>query len=91
MKKALKFIGYSILAIILLLVVGVLLIRFVFRDEVANFAHELRGEEHVELLQMANPYQSDTINFTFELSSPADKAKEIRDYFQLDSLIKESN
>ena len=40
MNKALKFIGYSILAFILLLVVGVLLIRFVFRDEVANFAYE---------------------------------------------------
>ena len=91
MKKTLKFIGYSFLAIILLLVVGVLLIRFVFRDEVANYAYELRGKEHIELLQMANQYQSDTINIAFELSSPADKAKEIRDYFQLDSLIKESN
>ena len=61
MKKTLKFIGYSVLAIILLIVVGVLLIRFVFRDEVANFAYELRGKEHIELLQMANQYQSDTI------------------------------
>lgn len=90
MKKALRFIGYSILAITLLLVVAILLIRFVFRDEVANFLYELQGKEHIELLQKANAYQSDTVDFTFELSSPTDKANELRDYFQLDSLIKES-
>lgn len=91
MKKVLKFIGYSILAIIVFIIIGVLLIRFVFRDEVADFAYELRGEQHVEILQLADSYQSDSVCFSFELLAPENESKEIRSYFQLDTLISKSD
>lgn len=91
MKKVLKFIGYSIFAIIVFLIIGVLLVRFVFRDEVANFAYELQGEQHVEILRLANSYQSDSVCFSFELLAPENKSQEIRNYFQLDSLISKND
>ena len=91
MKKILKYIGYTLSGIIVLLVIVILLIRFVFRNEVADFAKSMRGEIYTEALQAAQPYQPDTISYSFELISPADKSKEVREYFQLDSLLQGSN
>lgn len=89
MKKVLKVVAYSVLGILVLLIIAILLVRFVFRNEVANFAYELCGKEYVEILQLAKTYQSDSVNFSFELTAPVNKSYELREYFQLDSLIKE--
>ena len=87
MKKVLKFIGYSILAIIICLIIGILLIRYVFRNEVANYVYKIQGEQYIEILQLADSYQSDSVCFSFELLAQDKKSQDIRSFFQLDSLI----
>ena len=90
MKKMLKYPVWFLLWLIVLLVIVVLCIRFVFRNEAANFAKDLLRSEYIEALQSAKPYVSDTINYSFELMSPNDKSKEVRDYFRLDTIIQGS-
>ena len=87
MKKLFKYIAYFFCGLILLLVIAVLLVRFVFRHVVANLTRDLLRSEYVEELQSAKPYLSDTIDYSFELISQNDKSKEVRDYFQLDSIV----
>lgn len=90
MKKVLKYIAYVFLGFVALLVIAALLIRFVFRDEAADFAKEMLGQEYTETLQSAQPYHSDTTSYSLELIAPLDKSREIRDYFRLDSLTQGS-
>ncbi len=75
------------LAVLFLCISAVLLIKYVFYEEVANYLYELEGAERVALLQDAKPYQADTTSFSFGLSAPATKSLELRSYFLLDSLM----
>lgn len=89
--KVLKYLGYGILGIILVLIIVLLLVRFVFRDEVIDFAKGLLHEKYTETLKSAKLYQSDNTLYSFELLSSINQSQELRNYFHLDSLIKGCN
>lgn len=90
MKKTLKIAGAVLLSLIGLIIIAFLLVRFCFRDRVAGFLNEKLPQEHIELLQAAAPYVSDTVRFRFAYRQDTARAREIRDYFRLDTLLNPS-
>ena len=90
MKKALKIIGLTLLAILLLLVVAFLLLRFVFLDEARSYCYGRLRTERIELLRAAAPREADTVRFRFLYRQDTARAREIRTYFRLDTLLRPS-
>lgn len=90
MKKALKITGAILLSLIGMFIIALLLMRFCFRDRVAGFLNENLRQERIELLQAAAPYASDTVRFRFAYQQDTARAREIRTYFRLDTLLNPS-
>jgi len=87
MKKALKIIGWIVLTLIILLVVCFLLIRFAFRDQAAAL-RDVQRRERVELLRSAGAYAADTTAYRFAYLQDTARAREIREYFRLDTILR---
>lgn len=88
MKKALKIIGWIVLTVIVLLVVCFLLVRFAFRDQVADALRDVQRRERVELLRSAGAYAADTTAYRFAYVQDTARAREIREYFRLDTILR---
>ena len=91
MKKTFSIIR-NILAIIgglTIIVVIVMWITSPYYDIVFNETNLARFGERVELLQESGDYDTDTNVFTMKIIQDSARAKEIRDYFQLDTLFPE--
>lgn len=87
MRKALKIIGWIVGIVLLLLVVCILLARYVFRDRLLEYRYELQLEECVDLLRTAGPYRTEpAASYRFAYRQDSVRAREIRDYFRLDTL-----
>ncbi len=84
MKKAFKIIGWTLLTLVGLLVIGYLAARFVFRERIEI---ALARQERVEQLRSAGAYASDTTDYRFTYEQNLDRAREIREYFRLDTLL----
>ncbi len=84
MKKAFKIIGWTLLTLVGLLVIGYLAARFVFRERIGI---ALARQERVEQLRSAGAYASDTTDYRFTYEQSLDRAREIREYFRLDTLL----
>ena len=88
MKKALKIAGIVLLSLIGLLLVLFLLIRFVFREEAIDYLTGLQKEQRTELLRSAGPYAAEpNADYRFTYIQDTARAREIRDYFRLDTLV----
>ncbi len=88
MKKPLKIAGITLLSLLALLLLGVLLTRFVIRDQIASYQHKLTQEARCELLRAAGDYASDPkADFRFTYLQDTVRARELRTYFRLDTLI----
>lgn len=88
MKKTFKIVGIVLASLAGLLLIAILLARFVFRDQLAGILNdELKGQR-VELLRRAAPYAADTVQFGFAYKQDTVRAREIRDYFRLDTLLR---
>ena len=91
MKKTFSIIR-NILAIIgglTIIVVIVMWITSPYYDIVFNETNLARYGERVELLQQSGDYAADTNVFSMQIIQDSARAKEIRDYFQLDTLFPE--
>ena len=88
MKKFLKAI-WGIFAVI-----GILFVAYFInlRQKYGNFGltihpgYEARYDEFVDLLRMSGPFEKDTVAFEMKILQDSARAKEIRDYFQLEQL-----
>ncbi|MBP3533091.1 MAG: transglutaminase domain-containing protein [Alistipes sp.] len=87
MKKILKITGMALLSLVLLAVAAVLLARYCFRDEAEAWVSRLVQNERLELLRASGAYAEDAdADFRFVYRQDSVRAKEIRDYFRLDTL-----
>lgn len=88
-KKVLKIIGWSIGSLAALLVVAVLLLKYVFREEAVAYLLKEREKECLAALRSAPPFDA-APNPEVKLAYEADslRAQEIRAYFRLDTLVK---
>ena len=88
MKKFLKFI-WGIFAVIGILFsayyIGLRLTHGRFYITIHQ-KYDARFDEFVDLLRSAGPYQKDSTTFEMKILQDSAQAKEIRDYFNLDSL-----
>ena len=88
MKKFLKAI-WGIFAVI-----GILFVAYFInlRQKYGNFGltihpgYEARYDEFVDLLRTSGPFEKDTVAFEMKILQNSARAKEIRDYFQLEQL-----
>lgn len=88
MKKALKTAGIVLASLLALLVILFLLARFVFREQATGYLLGLEQQKRVELLRQAGPYASDpAADFHFTYRQDTARAREIRDFFRLDTLV----
>lgn len=95
MKKTMKIIGWVLLSLIGLLIVATLLLRFCFREEALDYLSNLKKEvwtEHqqqrVALLRNAGAYSAEPdADYRFTYRQDTARAREIRDYFRLDTLL----
>ena len=88
MKKFLKVI-WGIFAVIgILFVTYFLYLRLTFGKFNLSIqpSYEARFDEFVDLLHKSGPFEKDTIAFEMKILQDSVRAKEIRDYFQLDQL-----
>lgn len=88
MKKTFKIVGIVLASLAGLLLIAILLARFVFRDQLAGILNDELKEQRVELLRKAAPYAADTVQFGFAYKQDTVRAREIRDYFRLDTLLR---
>lgn len=88
MKKTLKIAGIVLASLAVLLLVVFLLARFVFRDQVTGALNGVLKEQRAELLRSAAPYAADTIQFRFAYRQDSVRAREIRNHFRLDTLLR---
>ena len=86
MKKALKISIRIVLAVLMMVLVAVLLVRFVFRRQVAEHLYDIQCRERVALLRDAAKYAPDTLSYRFGYRQDTACARRIRDYFRLDTL-----
>jgi len=87
MKKTLRIIGWSLTTIVGVIALGLLLVRFVFRERIAAALYDGLRQERIELLRSSGAYASDTTVYRFTYEQNPDRAREIRDYFRLDTLL----
>jgi len=86
MKKILKVI-WGIFAVIgILTTAGLLYVYFGKYYISIHQSREKRYEDYVELLRTSGPLEKDTVTFEMKTLQDDARAKEIRDYFQLDKL-----
>lgn len=88
MNKALKITLTTLLTLAGLLLASILLARFAFRERILAYADRLERDHRVELLRTATPYEKDTVSFRFVYAQDPVRAREIRDYFRLDTLVR---
>lgn len=87
MKKILKITGMALLSLVLLAVAAIVLARYCFRDETVAWVSRLVQNERLELLRASGAYAEDAdAVFRFVYRQDSVRAKEIRDYFRLDTL-----
>lgn len=87
MKKILKITGMALLSLVLLAVAAIVLARYCFRDEAVAWLCRLESRERLELLRASGAYAEDAdADFRFVYRQDSVRAKEIRDYFRLDTL-----
>lgn len=88
MKKTLKIIGIVLASLAGLLLVAFLVARIAFRDQVVDYLSDLQKQLRVELLRAAKPYTADpAADFHFRYVQDTARAREIRTYFRLDTLV----
>lgn len=87
MKKLFKIAGIALLSLIGLLLTIFLLARFVFREQAIDYLTGLEKQQRVELLRAAGPYAADTVQYRFTYKQDTARAREIREYFRLDTLV----
>ena len=87
MKKLFKIAGIALLSLIGLLLAIFLLARFVFREQAIDYLTGLEKQQRVELLRAAGPYAADTVQYRFTYKQDTARAREIREYFRLDTLV----
>lgn len=88
MKKSLKIIGIILASLAGLLLVAFLVARFAFRDQVVGYLTGVLKQQRVELLRAAKPYTADpAADFHFRYVQDTARAREIRTYFRLDTLV----
>lgn len=89
MKKALKITGWALLSLVVLAIVAILLVRYCFRDEARAYLYELQKQERVDLLRSAGAYADEPqAGYRFTCRQDTARAREIRDYFRLDTLLR---
>lgn len=87
MKKILKITGMALLSLILLAAAAIVLARYCFRDETVAWVSRLVQNERLESLRASGAYAEDAdADFRFVYRQDSVRAKEIRDYFRLDTL-----
>lgn len=87
MKRAFRIFGWTLLTLVGLLVIGYLAARFVFRERIIAALNDELHQERVALLRSSGAYASDTTGYRFTYEQNPDRAREIREYFRLDTLI----
>lgn len=87
MKKLFKIAGIALLSLIGLLLAIFLLARFVFREQAIDYLTGLEKQQRVELLRAAGPYAADTVQYRFTYKQDTVRAREIREYFRLDTIV----
>lgn len=87
MKKLFKIAGIALLSLIGLLLAIFLLARFVFREQAIDYLTGFEKQQRVELLRAAGPYAADTVQYRFTYKQDTARAREIREYFRLDTLV----
>ncbi|WP_290539648.1 transglutaminase domain-containing protein [Alistipes sp.] len=87
MKKFFKITGVALLSLIGLLLAIFLLARFVFHEQAVGYLAGLEKQQRVELLRAADPYAADTVQYHFTYKQDSVRAREIREYFRLDTLV----
>lgn len=88
MKKAFKIIGWTFAALIGVCLVSVVLIRFVFYQQLKDYSTRLTHEERLETLHSAGPYAPETrTDIHFQYQQDSLQADSIYRYFRLDTLI----
>ena len=90
MKKVLKTIGYTLGGLVILLIIACLLIRFAFKEQVIAYINKQQKKEYIELLRNATPYTTHTTQYHFVYRQDTLRAKQIRDFFRLDTLLTDS-
>lgn len=88
MKKALKITGIVLLSLVALLVLLFLLARFAFRRQVVDYLTGLEKRQRTELLRNAGTYAAEPeADYRFTYTQDTLRAREIREYFRLDTLV----
>lgn len=88
MKKTVKIAGIVLFSLIGLLVILFLLARFAFREKAVDYLTGLQKQQRTELLRKAGPYAAEPdTDYRFTYIQDTVRAREIRDYFRLDTLV----
>lgn len=88
MKKTVKIAGFVLFSLIGLLVILFLLARFAFREKAVDYLTGLQKQQRTELLRKAGPYAAEPdADYRFTYIQDTVRAREIRDYFRLDTLV----
>lgn len=88
MKKAFKITGILLASLAALLLILFLVARFIFREQAVAYLTEIEQQHRLELLRTATPYTADTTAvFGFKYTQDTARARQIREYFRLDTLL----
>lgn len=87
--KILKVLGISLLCLLVVLVMAILLAKYVFREQLVELAMDYPAR--MELLRTSAPYEKDTVEYTFTYKVDSAYAKRTREYFQLDTLVSDTD
>lgn len=88
MKKFAKIAGIVLLSLILLLIAALLIARFFFRQEAYTYLTGLEQQQRTESLRTAGTYSADTVQYDFTYIQDTRRARETREYFRLDTLLR---
>lgn len=87
MKKVFRIFGISLLSLLLFSTVIVVMARFVCREQVKTLLYGEQLRERVEQLRTAGSYETDKAAYRFDYRQDSERAREIRTYFRLDTLV----
>ena len=91
MHKGIKIALWILSALIVLLVLFYISARFLFREQLVDYILKVEMEERIDLLRQSGSYTEDTEQYHFTYVQDSCRAREIGQFFRLDTLLKNTS
>lgn len=91
MHKGIKIALWILSALIVLLVLFYISARFLFREKLVDYILKVEMEERIDLLRQSGSYTEDTEQYHFTYVQDSCRAREIGQFFRLDTLLKNTS